>query len=352
MSAPAVFQLNRGQFLYQPAKILEFAGISVSGFRFASGVEALRIVNAKGELTVLPFRGQQIWEATFLGRPLAMKSMFPEPAESREYLKNYGALLIHCGLTAMGHPGPEDSHPLHGELPHAEGHSSWIRTSVDNDGPSLELFSEFRQTEAFSHDYCATLSIRIRPDSSILDIGIVVRNLSSKPLELMYLAHINFRPRDGAILVDTVLEDSTGVKALSDGNRCSVTDHRLLADGQSVDPEVVLVLDQAADTEGWAHALQCHPDGTADLVSHKVDELPYSVRWIVRDGDQDALGLALPATAPPSGRTAICRERQAVCVEPGRSFSAAYRFGALDASVASAMKAHIKEVKAPATGSR
>ena len=48
----------------------------------------------------------------FLGRPLTMGSMFEEPvADRRTILQTYGAFLLHCGATAMGDPGSEDSHP-------------------------------------------------------------------------------------------------------------------------------------------------------------------------------------------------------------------------------------------------
>ena len=35
--------------------------------------------NGLGSITVLPFQGQQIWDAEMLGRSLKMKSMFTEP---------------------------------------------------------------------------------------------------------------------------------------------------------------------------------------------------------------------------------------------------------------------------------
>lgn len=50
--------------------------------------------------------------------------------------------------------------------------------------------------------------------------------------------------------------------------------------------------------------MQVHPDGSADFISHRPDQLDHGVRWISRTPDQDALGLVLPATAEPEGYTA------------------------------------------------
>ena len=55
------------------------------------------------------------------------------------------------------------------------------------------------------------------------------------------------------------------------------------------------------DADGWGHAMQLLPDGTADYISHRLDELPSGVRWMTRNADQDALGLFLPGTAEADG---------------------------------------------------
>ena len=56
--------------------------------------------------------------------------------------------------------------------------------------------------------------------------------------------------------------------------------------------------------DGWGHAMQLLPDGTADFISHRPEELPGGVRWMTRNADQDALGLFLPGTAEADGYTA------------------------------------------------
>ncbi len=114
-----VLPLDQASFREAPVVLLEAGAISVTAFRYASGIAALRIQNAVGHLVVLPFRGQQIWDAHFHGRRLTMQTAFEHPVDTTDYLAGNGAYFIHCGGSAMGNPGPEDEHPLHGELPAA-----------------------------------------------------------------------------------------------------------------------------------------------------------------------------------------------------------------------------------------
>ena len=97
--------------------LCQFDAFSITTFRYKSGVAALRIINARGEIIVLPFQGQQVWRANFDGRELTMRSMFDEPVFTREYLENYGAFMIHCGITGLGAPGPEAVSYTHLTLP-------------------------------------------------------------------------------------------------------------------------------------------------------------------------------------------------------------------------------------------
>src|SRR6266404_4844392 len=110
-----VIDLRPEQFTEAETVLATCGGLTASTYRYGSGVLGLRIANRVGRISLLPFQGQQIWDAEFLGRPLAMRSMFDEPVATEDYLKTYGAFLIHCGATAMGGPGPTDKHPLHGE---------------------------------------------------------------------------------------------------------------------------------------------------------------------------------------------------------------------------------------------
>lgn len=127
----------------------------------------------------------------------------------------------------------------------------------------------------------------------------------------MYLAHINFRPVDGARLID------------------SFGDEQTIEPGRAVDPERVTSCRASAGDDGWAFALQLHPQGRADIVRYRPAELPNRIRWLVRDGDQDALGLALPATAV-RGAFRETQEGNVHSLAPGAEFTWGIEFGVLD----------------------
>src|SRR5450759_5376482 len=97
--------LTPAQFSEKEAVLAEQGEFTVSAFRFPSGVCALRLKNGLGELVLLPYQGQQIWDAHMNGRRLTMKSMFDQPYPNREMLASYGCFLAHCGATAIGVAG-------------------------------------------------------------------------------------------------------------------------------------------------------------------------------------------------------------------------------------------------------
>jgi hypothetical protein len=192
-------------------------------------------------------------------------------------------------------------------------------------------------------------------------VDIAIQNLKRSPMELMYLAHINFRPADDGRLVDSVGDDHTDIVvrqvlppfftpsdsylAYRDAIVADPSRHRVLTKGKPIDPELVLTMKAKADAEGWAHALQVHPDRTADYVSFRPAELNYAVRWITRGPDQDALGLVLPATAEPDGYLAAKERGRLVSVAPGGTFRCALRFGAMDAATAERQERIISSVR-------
>jgi plasmid stabilization system protein ParE len=333
--------------------------MTASTFRYGTGVPALRVRNAAGHIDLLPFQGQQIWDAVFNGRSLTMGSMFPEPRPDTEYLGTYGAFFIHCGMTAMGNPGAGDAHPLHGEIPNAP---FTARLVVGDEGgkPFMTLTGTYQDTVAFSHNYVATPTLTLRGGETSIRAELVVRNLMRKPMELMYLAHINFRPVDGSVLVDAVPDDleHINVRTAVPSNMVQSEAHkRLLADvlanpavhrqiGRGVDPELVMTLTYPADASGWAETMQVHPDGGADFVRHRPKELPKGVRWTTRTGDQEAIGIVLPATAEPDGYTAEKAKGNVLMLAPGAEWRCTMEFGALDPAGAAAMRKRIEAVKA------
>lgn len=361
-SEHVIIDLKPSQFADAEAVLASCGGLTASTFRFASGVLGLRLRNEIGQLTLLPFQGQQIWDAEFAGRRLTMRSMFSEPVPTLDYLRTYGAFFIHCGATAMGGPSPTDRHPLHGELPNAPYREAQLIVGADDRGPFMALAGTYRHSVAFSHNYESRPTVTLNARSSRIRADLTIRNLRPVPMELMYLAHVNFRPVDCALLVDTArrgpqhvriradlpsqLTPSKAYLDLVEAVRADPESHRRIDPARAIDPELVLLLDCVADESGWAHSLQMLPDGSADFISHRPDQLDHAVRWMTHIGDQDALGLLLPATAEVDGYTAEKAKGNLKLIPPLGSYRCNLEFGALDAAEASGLRARIDRLMA------
>jgi hypothetical protein len=349
-------------FFSERARLLVAQGeLQATVFRYESGVCGMHMRNSRVELTLLPFQGQQIWRFAVDGRELTMRSTFEEPRETRVYLENYGGFLLHCGMTAMGVPGPGDNHPIHGELPNAPFQRAWLELGADAGGSFIALGGRYQHTIAFSTNYAAEPRVKLYAGATVLDIALQVTNLLRKaPLELMYLAHLNFRPVDHARLAYSarVGPETVRVRGSIPAHvkptpeyRAWLAElgehperHHLLAPELQFDPEVVFNIDYLADAQGWAHTLQMHPDGQADYAAHRPEELGVGVRWICRTGDKDALGLVLPATAGPEG-FAVEKARGLVkTVPPEGVWRCAMRAGALDAAATHEVEQHIERI--------
>ncbi|NJN82542.1 MAG: DUF4432 family protein [Caldilineaceae bacterium] len=342
--------------------LMEEGAFSASAFRFDSGVQAVRLSNGAGELLLLPFQGQQIWSAHFGGRDITMHSMFDEPRATRNYLETYGGFLLHCGATAMGVPTEHDNHPLHGELPNAPYQSAYIVLGEDAGGAYIGLGGRYQHTVAFSTNYVAEPLVKLYAGANQCTASMTIKNLKNTPMELMYMAHANFRPVNDSRLVYSAqatpdhvrvrrsipshVQPSDRYLKLLDELEQRPEQHHILSADLACDPEIVFVIDYLADEAGWAHSLQVHPDGSADYIRHRPDQLDKGVRWICRTPDQDALGLVLPATAGPEGYTAEKANGNLKVIPAKGAFSCEMEMGVLNAAEAANVAAQIEHILA------
>lgn len=343
----SLFHLYPDLFGEREKPLLQQGPFAASTFRYPAGVAALRMQNELGHLIMLPFQGQQIWSAEFRGRNLTMKSMFDQPRPTQTFLETYGGFLLHCGATAMGGPSPEDTHPLHGELPNAPYRNAFLRLGEDERGRYLALGGQYQHTVAFSHNYLAEPLLKLYAGSSVFRLELTISNLKQSEMDLMYLAHINFRPADNGRLVYSApctpehvrvrrsipshIRPKPGYVAFIEELAAHPERANVLAPGLMFDPEVVFIVDYQADAAGWAHTLHVHPDGSGDIVRHRPAQLDKGVRWICRTGDQDALGMVEPATAEPEGYLAEKAKGRIKIVPPGGVWQCQIEMGALAA---------------------
>lgn len=288
-------------------------------FKYSTGIEAVKLVNSHGSVTLLPFVGQQIWDMEFLGHNMVMKSIYDEPETALNcFDESYGCFLMHCGLTAMGNPTSSDTHTPHGELPIAKYREAYILVGEDEKGRYISLGGKYLHKRAFGYNYEFCPECRLYENASTIDMIIRFTNKKDLPLEYFYLCHINYRPIDGARLYYTAKhENITAHHEVPDGYPKDIAEKtnayldRLDKDPsimdvidkstQSYAPEIVFTCKYDEDENGDAHTMQLLPDGYGCYVKHRPSELPFGVRWIARTADEDALGMVLPATAEHMG---------------------------------------------------
>lgn len=352
-------EVRKSMFGEKERPLCRMGPFAVSTFRYESAIEALRVKNTRGEIIVLPFKGQQIWRAVFDGRDLTMKSMFEEPFATTTYLETYGAFFIHCGLTGMGAPGPTDRHPLHGELPNAPFQTAWL--VLDEATSTLTIAGSYRHTIAFGCNYLATAEISMAAHKALLDVSLKVDNLTKTPMDLMYLAHANFRPADDGELHYTATYDAASVRVrrsipahitpkpgYAEFLSALAADpiiHHTLSPDLAFDPEVVFTIDMQADSDGFAHALQKRPDGTADYIRYHPSQAPICIRWICRTPDQDAIGIAFPSTSEVEGYTTEKAKGQVISLDGGKAWRIDMRIGLLTSAETKDMTDHISRIR-------
>jgi len=304
--------LNEAAFAEKEKIFLQNGAFTASLFRYSTQVCAVRLSNSKISLVVLPFQGQQVWRFETPIGDLTMKSIFQEPENTTRFGLNYGAFLIHCGLTANGNPSAEDSHPLHGELPNCRYQEAWLVVGSDDQGDYLGLGGSYTYRNSLEYHYEFVPELRLRPNSSVVDVCIQARNFRPKPMKYMYMSHINWLPVDGSRLVYSadakvteVFSDTFGLPN-SDQQKFMDYTERLSADptiadridssSQFYDPELCMYLHYTPDAQAYAHAMQVYPAGDAAYVAFRTKELPNAVRWFARTGSEDALAFAIPST--------------------------------------------------------
>ena len=357
------FFLSPAMFTEKEKLILDIGTMRAYAFTYSTGVAALRVENEKGYFIILPFQGQQIWRVKFLGRSLTMRTSFDEPVPTLNYLETYGGFMLHCGVCGMGVPGPKDVHPQHGELPNAQYRTAWLLAGEDERGAYIGVSGEIAGKVSFVRNYLFTPECRLYAGETILRTNVRLQNLRSEPFTYMYLCHINFRPIDGAELMYSTKYDKEHItvhKIISPNapkekaeplaaymdavQENPALHHKVGAPGQYYDPEICFTVHYMADKDGMAHTMERLPDGTAFYVSHPVDALPYAIRWISRTGDEDSMGMVLPATAEHFGYTYAKEHGQLNVLPPKSEISFSLKIGLLDAGEAEAVAEKIKKI--------
>ena len=343
-------KINLANFIFtdKPTLIAESGELKAVGFRYSTGVEALKVSNRRGSFTILPWMGQMIWRCDFDGRELVMKSIWDEPVPCKAtFEESYGCFLMHCGLTAMGNPTPQDTHPGHGELPVADYDEAWIEVGEDREGPFMAVSGVYRHRRCYTLNYAFSPKALLRPGKTKIEVTANIVNNRDLPMEYYYLCHINHRPVNGSKIVESPLAkkpiinhevpagyykpwgDATN-KFLDALDRNYKLQSTIGAKGESYKPEIVNCYFHKPDAKGWAFVKQVYPKKQGGVfVRYRPKELPYATRWLCRTPHDDALGMCLPATAEHKGRLFCQAHKEQRYLAPGGSFTAHVETGLL-----------------------
>ncbi|MHB8063792.1 MAG: DUF4432 family protein [Ruminiclostridium sp.] len=358
--------LLRNYFTDKETTIFESGDLSASLFKFETDVEAVRISNAVGYVIILPYKGQQLWESSFHGRIL---NMYRNHKKAPELINNYfleasyGVYCFHCGALRMGCPAPDDTHIMHGDLPCAPYENVEILIDEDERGKFFGITGTYTHNTGFNAIYEAHPLLKVYSNSGQMELSMTVNNLSNKPMELMYMAHINYRPVAGSRILQTVpwtpeamtfreyipshFTPSEGyVEMCQELKKNPRLSEYVQADDEIMyDPEVAWYLDgPVTDKEGWVHMMQFHPDGCADFLQYKPIELDHCMRWLTRTPDQQGLALAFPATANVDGYNTEKRLGHVRMIPPKGYYQATMYTGAMTKEEAEKEAAVIEDI--------
>ncbi|WGY73358.1 aldose 1-epimerase family protein [Burkholderia cepacia] len=325
-------ELRRDDFREAPRTLYRTDGLTVTAFAYPSGVEALKLENRRGHLVVLPYLGQMIWAAEFDGHDLTMKHMFRQPKRATSIVDTYGCFMFHSGLLRNGCPGPDDTHALHGEMPCAPMDRASLVVGTDARGAIVEVTGEYEYVQGFGSHYVARPSVRLAERDAQMTIAMDVTNLGGTPMDLMYMAHLNYAyvpggrfvqslSRGGLRLRDSVPAHVKPTAAWRDYTATLAREPERLTTLDTpalYDPEIVFFMNGVeTDADGVAHFRLTHPDGGAFHTAYRPGQFPHATRWILHNADQQVAAFALPSTCEPEGYEAERRKGHVATLAPG-----------------------------------
>ena len=196
----------------------------------SKGVEAVDFRTGSGfNFTVLPGRGMDISFAEYNGIPLCWRSSTGDIAASyyepgSGWLRGfYGGLLVTCGMTYVGAPGPLDTPAhalsrfleegeelgLHGRVSYIPAQNVWVDSRWEGNEYIMWVQGKVREATVFGQNLCLTRRIQAKLGDTKLRIEDVIENLGYEPVPFMYLYHVNGgfpAVDDGSEVISTAVE--------------------------------------------------------------------------------------------------------------------------------------------------
>lgn len=322
--------LTPNMFTASERLLLESDEIAIYTFTYESGVEALRIEIGRSEIVWLPFLGQQIWSWKLDGVEQKFEGFVAEPTYyASNFLENYGAFMLHCGITAMGNPSKQDSHLHHGELPLSRFREALVE--VCEGSYPLVLRGTYHHHIPFKATYDFSPSIHISGDGSSMHVQAKLYNKLATPLQYLYLNHLNFSKTNAKSLEYANKDFSPqGVTIIGEAIANIQEDCTAFLDVSKLDniaPELVAIMKNPPQY-GKVCINRMHQKETAvTWMAVDTDSLDHTVAWLSHTPDRSACGFSLPATAGPRGLAEETRLGNVKTLEPGRTITFQFIFG-------------------------
>ncbi|EIJ69008.1 aldose 1-epimerase family protein [Pasteurella bettyae] len=322
----SVIYLCKEQFSHEERVIFENDQLSAVSFKYNSGIEAIKLINSKGFVTVLPFYGQIIWDAEFNGQTLKMKNMYSEPKIGTTIVDTYGCFAFHSGLIRNGCPAPEDDHPLHGEMPCAQMDKAWL--IIDEN--SLAISGEVEYVKGFGDHYLAKPEVVLKADSTLFDINMQVTNLASVEMPLQYMCHMNYCYEHGASFSQNIPDSAVKLRqtipahvkptpqwlAFNEEIKQGKYVLSSLENDEMYNPEIVFFMDNLQQYQTQLEYRMHSPKGHCYLTTFSSQEFNYATRWILYNADQQVGAFVLPATCRPEGHLAAKKAGSLIMMKP------------------------------------
>lgn len=322
--------LHPSYFTTTETLLAETSTTKLFSFQYPSGVEAVRILQQRGEFIWLPFFSQSLWSWKVDGKEQKFSGFVAEPDyAAKDFLHNYGAFMVHCGITAMGNPSKEDTHLHHGELPLARYQKAWIELS-EGEYP-VTLGGTYHYTTPFIASYTFSPSLSLAESGTSVLVEATLKNMQNTKLQYMYLNHLNFS-LEGVSKLEYGLSEFTKrtVTVLGDAIDQAITDpKRFLSVDESttIQPELVAIMrNEARYGQVCVHKMH-RSDGTAMWVAIDTTQLDHTVAWLTKTPDRSACGFALPSTAGPRGLSEETRQGTVKSLDPKAQITFRYIFG-------------------------
>jgi len=324
-----IFPLTPELFSATPRLLLENAQFSVTLFRYPSGIEAVKLENSVGNVTVLPYYGQMIWDASFGGRSLTMGNSFTQPLPGKDIIDTYGCFAFHSGLLANGCPAPEDTHPLHGEMACARMDSAWLE--LDETGISVK--GTVKYIKGFGYHYQASPGVTLMAERPRLTIEMSVTNLSGRTMPLQYMCHMNYAWVEKGTFSQTIPDEAFRLRTSIPGHvqptpqwleytrqlEANPEGFDGLAQPEMCDPEIVFFADNLSQYGEEVTFRVASPQGYGFSTSFKTAQFNHATRWLLHNADQQVAAFVLPATCRPEGFIAARDSGTLITLNPGET---------------------------------